>query len=122
MLGDCVNWTKYKDRQGYGRIMKKGNYFRVHRYFYEQKFGKIAEGLVVDHLCRNPSCINPDHMEVVTNAENVRRGNSAKLNYSLVENIKNIYRNMNFTQLELAKNFGVTQSTISRIVNQRRWI
>ncbi len=46
----------------------------VHRFSYELHIGPIPEGLVIDHLCRTPACVNPDHLEPVTNAENVRRG------------------------------------------------
>lgn len=60
---------------GYGRIQVNGKRMLAHRYMYEQKFGKISKGLTVDHLCRNPSCLNPDHFELVTLAENVLRGN-----------------------------------------------
>lgn len=52
---------------GLGRIM-------AHRYAYERAHGPIPEGFVIDHLCRTPLCVNPAHMEVVTIAENVRRG------------------------------------------------
>lgn len=49
----------------------------VHRIAYELAVGPIPVGLVIDHLCRNHSCINPEHLEPVTNVENVMRGESA---------------------------------------------
>ena len=59
---------------GYYRVsIQKRNYL-VHRLAYETKYGKIPEGLVIDHLCRNRACYNPDHLEVVTQKENLRRG------------------------------------------------
>lgn len=45
-----------------------------HRVAYEDKYGTIPEGMVLDHLCRNRACINPDHLEVVTQRENIMRG------------------------------------------------
>lgn len=46
----------------------------VHRFAYEQVKGPIPEGLFIDHLCRNRGCVNPNHLEPVTNRENVMRG------------------------------------------------
>jgi hypothetical protein len=61
---------------GYGRIKHEGRQVMVHRLAYEAFVGPIPEGLVIDHLCRNRGCINPDHLEAVTESENIRRGTS----------------------------------------------
>lgn len=60
-------------RTGSGRITR-----RAHRIAYELLIGPIAKGLVLDHLCRNPGCVNPDHLDPVTSAENTRRGHMLK--------------------------------------------
>lgn len=65
----CWNWTGYLNL-GYGVFKSK----RAHRVAYEHLVGPIPEGLVIDHLCRNRACVNPEHMEPVTNKENVLRG------------------------------------------------
>lgn len=73
----CWDWTGYKTDKGYGRVMLKRLHpkrLAAHRVSYELWRGKIPDGLHIDHLCRNPSCINPDHLEPVTQAENTRRG------------------------------------------------
>lgn len=72
----CLNFTGSVSRNGYGQIYggKRGQQLRTHRVAYELARGPVPEGLVLDHLCRNRRCCNPDHMEVVTNGENVRRG------------------------------------------------
>lgn len=62
--------------KGYGKILLHGRFKGAHRVAYELERGPIPEGLVIDHLCRNPRCINPDHMEVVTHKENTLRGMS----------------------------------------------
>ena len=49
---------------------------RAHRAFYMLHVGPIGSGLVIDHLCRTPACVNPDHLEPVTPEENTARGNN----------------------------------------------
>lgn len=77
-LGPCWLWMGAKE-QGYGRFAVGGQSSRhavsAHRFAYEAT-ARIPRGLELDHLCRNPSCVNPAHLEPVTHAENVRRGES----------------------------------------------
>lgn len=71
----CWIWTGGKTADGYGIIHYRGKRSRAHRIVYEILTGKTAPpSLVSDHLCRTPSCVNPEHLEFVTSAENVRRG------------------------------------------------
>lgn len=72
--GGCWLWEGVT-RGGYGRLkLADHGMVEAHRASYEFHVGKIAEDLVIDHLCRNRSCINPQHLEPVTEAENIRRG------------------------------------------------
>lgn len=68
----CWTWTAQLTPDGYGRRSK--NPKSAHRYVYERLVGPIPEGLQIDHLCRNRACVNPAHMEPVTNWENTLRG------------------------------------------------
>jgi hypothetical protein len=64
-------------RQGYGRVTpgKAQKHTQAHRLGYEIYVGPIPEGMVLDHKCRTPACVNPAHLEPVTQIENMRRGN-----------------------------------------------
>lgn len=61
-------------RDGYAQVSIAGAKFLAHRVAYELAKGPIPEGLVIDHLCRVRNCVRPDHLEAVTNIENMRRG------------------------------------------------
>ena len=79
----CWVWTGYKDRLGYGRLSVGGRGGRMvgaHRISWELNVGPIPHGLDMDHLCRNPSCVNPSHLEPVTHKENIRRGVTGEVN------------------------------------------
>ena len=69
----CWEWQGYLQR-GYGEISINGENIKAHRASYEIFIGKIPDGLVIDHLCRNPRCVNPTHLEPVTLEENTKRG------------------------------------------------
>lgn len=70
---DCWNWQSAKDKFGYGFIRIKGKNRKAHRVAYTLIKGHIPKGLVIDHLCQNTSCVNPKHLEAVTNKENLLR-------------------------------------------------
>lgn len=69
----CWNWQAVRDRKGYAQISVRGRTSIGHRVAFEQFRDPLTEGLELDHLCRNTSCVNPWHLEEVTTAENHRR-------------------------------------------------
>lgn len=70
----CWAWQAYKDSMGYGAFAVNGKPRLAHRVSYVIEFGAIPEGKHLDHLCRNPSCVNPGHLEPVSQKENSLRG------------------------------------------------
>jgi hypothetical protein len=72
----CWLWTGYTFRGGYAGIQWNGKTSLAHRVAYESLIGKIPDGLHTDHLCRIRHCVNPSHLEPVTCAENLLRGDT----------------------------------------------
>lgn len=72
----CWLWTASHNGLGYGNFHAGGQRIYAHRYAYELLVGPIPKGLVLDHLCMTPSCVNPAHLEAVTQRENTLRGDA----------------------------------------------
>lgn len=79
---ECWEWKGNSLKSGYGIFHSSRANGYAHRYSYELLIGPIPEGLVIDHLCRNPGCVNPSHLEPVTNRENILRGMSLAARYA----------------------------------------
>lgn len=68
----CWEWLKGTDGAGYGRINRDGERL-AHVWMWTQKYGEVPEGKELHHSCENKSCVNPDHLEVLTRAEHFAR-------------------------------------------------
>ena len=77
-VGDCWVWET-NNKSGYATLGIGCGSFHAHKVFYTYFVGPVPEGLVIDHLCRNHSCVNPGHLEAVTTKINTRRGVIARL-------------------------------------------
>lgn len=76
----CWEWQRYRDPRGYAKVSVGGGRKELaHRVSYELHIGPIPAGLTIDHLCRNTSCVRPDHLEPVTLRENIRRANPERV-------------------------------------------
>lgn len=74
--GEC--WTWRSKSGGYARFLVYGRWHAAHRIALRDANVKVPDDMVVDHLCRNPPCVNPSHLEMVTHTENVRRGKAGQ--------------------------------------------
>ena len=136
----CWEWTGYKTKKGYGNINTgNGKMIRVHRFSWEIHNGlEIPDGLVVCHHCDNPSCVNPHHLFVGTQQENVADMISKGRNYILekhtfmkskiskedVIKIRTEYSEgfkNGLTYLSLAKQYGIGETQVYRIVKRKSW-
>ena len=73
--GDCWVWTAYSRDGKYGSMKVRGDLFMAHRVAWViANRREVPTGLVIDHLCRNTHCVNPNHLEPVTERENLLRG------------------------------------------------
>lgn len=75
----CIDWLGYTDAKGYGQYRIGRRVHWVHRISYALFVGPIPEGMTVNHKCRNPSCVNPHHLELLSIAENTALGNKHRV-------------------------------------------
>jgi hypothetical protein len=69
----CWIWNRHVKTNGYAQILFNGREIMAHRVMYMLLIGEIPQDMQIDHLCRNKRCMNPNHMDVVTQQENMRR-------------------------------------------------
>ena len=128
--GDCWLWTAGLNRKGYGSFYYDGTMWTTHRLAYFLANGEIPESpLVIRHKCRSRNCVNPEHLEVGTVADNNRdktrdgtqntgeKHPSAKLTWEQVRQI----RGRTETTRVLAKEYGVSHHTIECVLNRKTW-
>lgn len=85
----CWLWTSTKNFYGYGRFTIKGKPYGAHRLAYAELRESVPDDKVMDHLCKNPACVNPSHLEVVTQRENLLRGNTINAMHAAKTHCKN---------------------------------
>jgi hypothetical protein len=136
--GECWVWTGHKHRFGYGLFALSGRQrVTAHRFSFYLSNGPIPDELCVCHKCDNPSCVRPNHLELGSQAYNVkdmwskRRANPgwaggekngmSKLTEEAVRDIRSRYATGKVSQYALAREYGVTRPLIGMIVRGQIW-
>lgn len=127
-LGPCWLWVGSRDQKGYGNVSVHGSTKRAHRVSWTIANGKIPPGLQVLHKCDNQPCVNPRHLYVGTNQDNMddkrERGRQvlppAVLTETSVREIRRL-RAAGHRCKDVAKRFGVSCGTISHVTARRNW-
>lgn len=115
----CWIWKLSTNLHGYGQTKKFRTSNIAHIVFYERKYGKVPDGLELDHLCRIRLCVNPDHLEPVTRMVNVQRGAQAKLSPKDVLQIRDLYKIMRCT--DIAELYNVSPTAITDVAYRKSW-
>jgi len=137
---DCVEHTQKGHPKRYATASRNGVICKLHRWVFCETNGMTLsqiQGLVVRHKCDNPSCINPQHLELGTHTDNARdciergrrndhkgtRNAAAKLDEAQVEMIRSSCKPNDATNgvRALARRLGVSASTVSMVLNKKRW-
>jgi hypothetical protein len=116
----CWVWRCPLDKDGYAQVTVDNRRCRAHKVYYEKAKGPVPDGLDLDHLCRVRHCVNPDHLEPVTNLENTRRGLNCKLGPADIPVIRSLHASGK-SNAEIGDMFGVNRATIYLIATGKNW-
>lgn len=144
----CWRWGGSTNTKGYGRIKINGQDILAHRLAWTLHKGEIPSGMLICHKCDNPVCVNPDHLFIGTQRDNIRdaaakgriasgerhgmntrpdrrsfgsANGQSKLSENSVAFIKTAHKNRSVSNRQLARQFGVSESLICMINRGIRW-
>jgi hypothetical protein len=134
--GQCWLWQGPCNGRGYGKFkLRRGIRVAAHRLSWELIHGPIPAGMWVLHRCDVKACVNPEHLWLGTATDNARdrshkgrnrdqrgeRNTSARLRLADVEAIRRQYAMGSTSQYQLARDYGISQAQVSRLVNMLEW-
>lgn len=135
-MSDCIEWTGYRDKDGYGSRKWKGKTRLVHRVAWEEEHGPIPPGMKVCHSCDNPPCYNVEHLFLGTHQENMDDRNAkgrcavahgeanpnARITQAQVDALRAEYvPKRNGGVVALAKKYGISKSQVHNILTGASW-
>ncbi|HLM56382.1 MAG TPA: HNH endonuclease [Pyrinomonadaceae bacterium] len=132
---DCWLWSGHIGENGYGIISINGRGYKAHRVSFFLEHGRISNDRLILHRCDVRACVNPSHLfqgtpkdnsqDAVRKGRNTRlygeRNGKAKLSRESVLAIRRMCRRPNVYQKDVARHFGVSEATVSYVVNGGRW-
>lgn len=132
----CWLWERSTNRRGYGSFYFEGAHFKAHRASYQAFVSPIADDKCVLHKCDTPSCVNPSHLFIGTNLDNVQdrtkkgrgvlpdnkgeRNGMAKLTSEVVNEIRRRHH-AGETKTHISKLFGISRQHVSDLVSGKKW-
>lgn len=129
----CWLWTGTMNSDGYGNFgVKASCHAKAHRVSYEIYKGKIPPGLIVRHKCDNPSCVNPDHLELGTHADNSSDRSKRNRTALGAKNGKSVLKpeqvysirslaSVGMSERVIAREIGVHRGTVNAVLSGRTW-
>lgn len=118
----CIEWTFHKTKDGYGKLFHKGKSILAHRFSYEVHVGEITNFYVL-HKCDNPACVNPEHLFLGTQKDNVKDmvNKDRHIKHKITKQQALTIRNMSGSYTKIGALFNVSRTLVRHIKQNKIW-